>query len=330
VPSGSVICQLQACELSNQAETASNIDVHSPETDSVLDQIDFNDSSLTDDQMATVKQFLAGWTDVFSHSDTDIGFTSIVKHKINLTDSNPFKQRHRKIPPAMYQEVQQHLHELLDAGVIYHSHSPWASNVVLIRKKDKSLRLCVDYRQLNKRTIKDAYALPRISDILDNLGGGKYFTVLDMKSGYHQIELEEADKAKTAFTVGPLGFYEYHRLPFGLSNAPATYQRMMEEVLYGLSPEICQIYLDDIILVSNTVEDHLERLSKVLSRFRECNLKLSPKKCAFFKDSVKYVGHIVSSNGVQTDPDKLSKVVDWPTPNNLDDLRQFLGFCWIL
>ena len=255
-----------------------------------------------------------------------IGLTGIVKHKINLQDENPFKQRHRNIPPSMFMEVKQHIQELLDAGIIKKSHSPWASNIVLVRKKDQSLRLCIDYRQLNKRTVKDAYALPRISDILDQLGDSKYFTVLDMKSGYHQIELDEQHKERTAFTVGPLGFYQYDRLPFGLCNAPATYQRMMEQVLDDLNNTVCYIYLDDVIIVGNSFEQHLDRIQQVLQRFRNHNLKLSPKKCAFFRDQVKYVGHIVSADGVRTDPEKISKIVDWPTPSNIDEVRSFLGF----
>jgi len=144
----------------------------------------------------------------------------------------------------------------LDAGIIQKSQSPWASNIVLVRKKDLSLRLCVDFRQLNKRTVKDAYALPRIEDLLEGLGGNKYYTVLDMKSGYHQVELEDQHKAYTAFTVGPLGFYEFTRLPFGLSNAPATYQRLMEscldDLVYG-EEKVCHIYLDDVIIASKSL-----------------------------------------------------------------------------
>jgi hypothetical protein len=226
----------------------------------------------------------------------------------------------------MYNEVKQHIQELLDAGVIRKSHSPWASNIVLVRKKDQSLRLCVDFRQLNKRTIRDAYALPRIDDLLDSLGGSKYYSVLDMKSGYHQVDIEPSHKPRTAFTVGPLGFYEYNRLPFGLSNAPATYQRMMEEILYDLNHKVCQIYLDDVIITGNTFEEHLERLEQVLDRFRECGMKLSPRKCHLFKERVRYVGHIVSSNGIETDPDKIEKVTNWPVPTNVAELRTFLGF----
>ena len=322
----SVICQLQACDLDMDMESMRQELPGRYNSDTLNENIDLTESVLTEDQVTRVRQFLGEWSDVFSANDLDIGFTSVVKHKINLTDDQPFKQRHRKIPASMYNEVKQHLQELLDAGVIRKSHSPWASNIVLVRKKDKSLRLCVDYRQLNKRTIRDAYALPRINDLLDSLGGAKYFSVLDMKSGYHQVGIEPSHKPRTAFTVGPLGFYEYNRLPFGLSNAPATYQRMMEEVLYDLNHKVCQIYLDDVIITGNTFEEHLERLEQVLSRFRECGMKLSPKKCHLFKDRVRYVGHIVSSNGIETDPDKTEKVSNWPEPTNVAELRTFLGF----
>ena len=126
-----------------------------------------------------------------------------------------------------------------DAGVIRKSFSPWASNIVIVRKKDGSLRMCIDYRQLNRRTIKDSFALPRIEEILESLGGNRYFSVLDLKSGYHQVEIDENDKQYTAFTVGPLGFYEYNRLPFGLTNSPATFQRVMIECLGDLNNNIC-------------------------------------------------------------------------------------------
>jgi len=249
-----------------------------------------------------------------------------VRHRIDLTDDTPFKQKHRRIPPAMIDEVRGHLQQLLASGIIRKSYSPWASNVVLARKKDNSLRMCVDYRQLNQRTIKDSYALPRIEEILDSLSGAKYFTVLDMKSGYHQVEIEETHKQRTAFTVGPLGFYEFNRLPFGLANAPATYQRLMEECLGDLHLKMCFIYLDDLIIFSSTYEEHMERLEKVFGKLRECGLKLSPKKCSFLQKRVKFVGHIVSEDGIETDPEKIEKVVHWPTPTTPNLVRQFLGF----
>ena len=164
--------------------------------------------------------------------------------------------------------------------------------------------MCVDYRQLNNRTWKDSYALPRIEEVLDTLSGSKYYTVLDMTSEYHQVEVLEEHKCQTAFTIGPLGFWEFYRLPFGLNSAPATYQRLMEQSLGDLNMKICAMYLDDLIIFSNTMEDHLEQLDKVLQRLKDCNMKLNPKKCKFLQTKVKYVGHIVSENGLEADPEK--------------------------
>ena len=164
---------------------------------------------------------------VFSKNPNDIGKTDIVKHRIVLEDDKPFKQPYRRVPPAMYEEVRQHVKEMLDSGVIRESDSPYSSNVVLVRKKDGSLRFCIDYRLLNSKTRKDAYMLPRFDDIIDTIGGAKYFSKLDLRSGYWQVEVEEQDKAKTAFTVGNIGFFECNRMSFGLTNAPATFQNWL-------------------------------------------------------------------------------------------------------
>ena len=231
-----------------------------------------------------------------------------------------------EFPPQMIDEVRSHLDQRLSAGIIRKSFSPFASNIVTVRKKSGKLRICVDFRFLNKRTIKDSYALPRIDDILDTLSGSKFFSVLDMKSGFHQVEIEERHTQRTAFTVGPLGFYEYNRLPMGLCNSPATYQRLMEECLGDLNMKICIIYLDDIIIFAKTFEEHMERLEMVLQRLRECRLKLAAEKCEFLKKKVKYVGYIVSEDGISTDQDKVEKILDWPRPTNPDEVRQFIGF----
>ena len=155
------------------------------------------------------------------------------------------------------------------------------------------------------KTKKDAYALPRFEEILDSLSGNKYFSILDMKSGYHQIELYEPHKEWTAFTVGPLWFFEFNRLLAGLVNAPATYQRLMEDCFQGLHLNICYIYLDDLVVFSKTFEEHLDRLEKIFQRLREVNLKLAPKKCELFKSKVKYVENIISENGIEQDPEKI-------------------------
>lgn len=216
----------------------------------------------------------------------------------------------------MIDEIRAHLEQLAASGIIRPSHSPWASNVVLVRKQDGKLRMCIGYRQLKKRTIRNSYALPRIEEIVDTSSGSAFFTVLDMKSGYHQAEVLEEHKCRTAFTVGPLGFWESNRLLFGLNNAPATYQRLMEQCLGDLNMKIYCIYLDDHSIFSSSLVEHLERLDRVLKRLKECNLKLNPKKCKFLQGKVKYVGHIVSENGVEADPEKIDKIVFWPTPKN--------------
>ena len=172
--------------------------------------------------------------------------------------------------------------------------------------------------------------MTRIEELLDSLSGSKFFSVLDMKSGYYQVEIEESHKERTAFTVGPLGFYECNRLPFGLSNAPATYQRLMEECLKDLHLKTCLICLDDLIIFSNTFDEHLQWLKLVLQRLRECGLKLAPKKCKFFYRKEAYVGHVASEHGVETDPSKTEKIKNWPTPSTPEDCPTISRFCRLL
>ena len=322
IPPRSILCELQPVSV-DMTYQMSTLDDHS---ETIFDKITVETEGLSESEIADITHLLNKHTDIFSTGETDIGHCTFVKHMINLTDDTPFKQRHRRIPPAMIDEVRSHIEQLAASGIIRPSHSPWASNVVLVRKKDGSIRMCVDYRQLNNRTIRDSYALPRIEEILDTLSGSKYFTVLDMKSGYHQVEVLEQHKCRTAFTVGPLGFWEFNRLPFGLNNAPATYQRLMEQCLGDYNMKICAIYLDDLIIFSSSLEEHLKRLDLVLSRLKECNLKLNPKKCLFFQTKVKYVGHIVSENGVEADPEKIDKIINWPKPKNGEEVRQFTSF----
>jgi len=315
-----LLCELQPVKVQRL------LPMETEEEKQVIKQVEIEREGLSKEELDLGVRIIRKFADIFSKGDEDLGHSTAIQHRIDMENDFPFKQRHRRIPPAMYDEVHSHLQQLLSAGVIRQSHSPWASNVVLVRKPDGKLRMCVDYRQLNNRTLKDSYALPRVEELLDCLGGMKYFSVLDMKSGYHQVELFEQHKQRTAFTVGPLGFYEYNRMPFGLCNAPATYQRLMEECLKGLHLKICLIYLDDLIIFSKTYEEHLERLELVFQRLRECGLKLSPKKCKFFKHRVKYVGYIVSEQGIEADPEKISKIRDWPTPTSPEEIRKFLGF----
>ena len=263
---------------------------------------------------------------VFSKDDMDMGRTNLVKHHIKLTDPVPFKEAYRRIPPQMYDEVKAHIQEMLDLGAIRPSNSPWASAIVLVRKKDGRLRFCIDLRKLNNRTVKDAYSLPRIESILDSLGGAQIFSTLDLKAGYWQVEMAEECKAYTAFTCGPLGFYECDTMPFGATNAPATFQRLMHDCLGELNMNWCIVYLDDIIIFSDTKEEHLKRLEAVFQKLCAAGLKLKPSKCFFFKEEIEYLGHVVSGKGISTNPKKIEAVSKWPTPGTVYDVRSFLGF----
>ena len=272
------------------------------------------------------KDMLKRNAQVFSKDDMDMGRTKLVKHHIKLTDPAPFKEAYRRIPPQMYDEVKAHIQEMLDLGAIRPSNSPWASAIVLVRKKDGRLRFCIDLRRLNNRTVKDAYSLPRIESILDLLGGAQIFTTLDLKAGYWQVEMAEECKAYTAFTCGPLGFYECDTMPFGATNAPATFQRLMHDCLGDLNMNWCIVYLDDIIIFSDTKEEHIKRLEAVFQKLMAAGLKLKPTKCFFFRDEIEYLGHVVSGKGISTNPKKIEAVTKWPTPKTVYDVRSFLGF----
>ncbi|XP_051953222.1 retrovirus-related Pol polyprotein from transposon opus [Xyrauchen texanus] len=263
--------------------------------------------------------------EVFSLHDLDYGSTEKVKHQIKLNDNTPFKHRARPIHPQDVDAVRKHLQELLEAGVIRESESPFASPIVVVRKKDGTVRLCIDFRKLNSQTIKDAYALPNLEEVFSTLTGSNWFSVLDLKSGFYQIGMEETDKCKTAF-VCPLGFWEFNRMPQGITNAPSTFQRLMERCMGDLNRKQVLVFIDDLIVFSKTLEEHESRLLQVLNRLKEYGLKLSPEKCRFFQTSVRYLGHIVSRDGVETDPAKVEALKTWPKPTNLKELRSFLGF----
>ena len=193
-------------------------------------------------------ELICEFTCIFYQDDLDLGKTSIVKHSIKVIDSVPFKKWYRSIPSGMYEEVKVHIQEMLDVGAIRPSNSPWASAVVLVQKKDGKLQFCIDLWKLNARTIKDAYCLPRIDETLDCLNGAKWFSSWDLKSGYWHVEMEGDSKAFTAFTVRPLGIYKCKCIPFGLTNAPTTFQQLMQSCLGNLHLHYCIIYLDDVIV----------------------------------------------------------------------------------
>ena len=296
-----------------------------PEAKEVLWKMVENSGEVLDShQQQELYTFLLGFTDVFAFTNAELGRTDKLQHAITTETKHPIRSPARRMPVVHKEEVQQLIQDMLARNVIQPSTSPWSSPVVIVRKKDGSARFCVDYRRLNSVTRKDAYPLPRIDDTLDTLSGSQWFSTLDLLSGYWQVEVAEEDREKTAFATQS-GLFEFKVMPFGLCNAPATFQRLMDLVLAGVQWSHCLVYLDDIIVVGRGFHDHLQNLSVVLQRLKEANLRLKPAKCSFCKTQVSYLGHIVSRQGVTTDVDKTSKVSNWSTPTTISEVQKFLG-----
>ena len=273
-----------------------------------------------------LKRLLHQYSTVFSDSEYDLGKTGIAQHSIDTGENRPIKQALRRSPFSQLQLIDDQVQDMLKHNIIEPSLSPWASNVVIVKKKDGSSRFCVDYRKLNDLTRKDAYPLPRIETCLDALGGAKYFSTFDLRSGYHHVEMAPEDADKTSF-VTRQGTYRFTVLPFGLCNAGSTFQRVMDVALSGLNMSILLVYLDDIIVFSENVSDHLTRLQQLFDRLHDANLRLKPSKCCLLRTKVSFLGHIVSDMGIATDPEKIEMVKDWPAPKNLTELRSFVELC---
>ena len=269
---------------------------------------------------------LREYRDVFSTSEGDLGRTSICAHRIDTGDAAPVRQPLRRQPFAYQATIDERMDQMIADGVIEPAVSEWAANVVLARKKDGTMRFCIDYRHLNECTKKDSYPLPRVDECLDALSGASWFSTLDLRSGYHQVAMDMKDADKTAF-VTRRGIFRWRVMPFGLCNAPATFQRLMDIALSGLNFETCLVYLDDVIIFGNDLDQHLDRLKQVLQRLREAHLKLKPTKCQLLRRTVSFLGHVMTPDGVAVDPSKVEDVTAWPVPERLTDVRAFLGLC---
>ena len=285
-------------------------------------------AGLDDDERAAFAVLLCEYADVFAKHKTDLGRTSWVKHHIDTGDAKPFKHRPYRLPQMKYDEMKKQVLTLAEKGIIRPSTSNWASNVLLVKKKDNTWRMCIDYRELNRKTQNvDPYLMPRIDDTLDQLGKAKYFCTLDLISGYHQVELTEESKPKTAFTTPRMNpsQWEYNCMPFGVQGGPATFQRLMDKLLCGLDYRVALAYLDDIIIYGASHMECIQRLAIVFQRLRSAGLKLKPSKCSLFESETLYLGHIVSAQGVKCDPAKVSAVAEWRPPTNYKQVQVFLG-----
>jgi transposase InsO family protein len=253
------------------------------------------------------------------------GRTDLVRHSVDTGDSRPIRGAPFRLSPAERTKIREDVADMLEGGVIQPSRSAWGASVVLAKKKDGTLRFCVDYRKLNAATVRDVYPLPRIDDTLDKLGGARYFSALDLTSGYWQVEMEQEDKAKTAF-ITPDGLYEFNVMPFGLCNAPATFQRLMDSVLAPLGFEYVLVYLDDVMVFSRSFEDHLRHLRAVLTCVRDANLSVKLKKCNFAQLETVYLGHMISAEGVRPEAKKVEAIEALVPPTTVKGVRSFLGF----
>ncbi|CAK1593412.1 unnamed protein product [Parnassius mnemosyne] len=260
----------------------------------------------------------------FAFTTSELGKTSIVEMRIKLNDAAPVTYRPYRLSLSEREKVNSIINELLTNEIIRESDSEYASPIILVSKKNGDLRLCVDYRALNRKTIKDKYPMPLIEDQIDNLQGQRYFTTLDLTQGYHQIPMSEDSKHLTAF-VTPDGHFEYNRMPFGLTNALAVFQRMIHKLLNKHKIPGVMAYMDDIVIGAKTITEGIEKLHQVLNILREANLTLNLKKCHFFKTTIDYLGFEVSENGIRPGTRKTEAVLSFPTPRNPHEIRQFIG-----
>ena len=291
--------------------------------DLLLEKLDLSGLEVwPEEQAEKAHSLLKEYHDIFSLEKCDMGHTNATKHKIVLKDPDtlPFKEHFRRIPPPQLDEVREHLKLMLDAGVIWPSNSPWCNAVELVRKKDGSLRFCIDFRKL-----KDSHPLPHICETLESLTGAAHYSTFDMNSGFWQVPMDEESKQYTAFTLGSMGLYKCESMPSRLCNALPTFQRLMQNCLGELNLTYCLIYLDYVIVFSDTPEEHLWRMRVVFDRLREHGLKLKPSKCEVFKSEINYLAHHVSQKGVLPSKKNLESIAQCPPPDMYTKVKSFVG-----
>lgn len=276
---------------------------------------------LSDYQQATLDTLIYSMKQTIG---SGLGRTHIIKHEIDTEGGKPIHQKQYNFSPVIRREIERELDEMLAKDVVEPSHSPWCSPVLIVKKPNGENRLCLDSRQLNKVTKRDTYPLPRVSNILDNLKNAKFLSTIDLKSAFWQISLDEASKEKTAFAVPGRGLFHFKVMPFGLVNASQTQQRLMDILFHALEGRVWA-YLDDIVICSASFEEHLETLGKVMHILKEANLTINVDKCKFARPSLKFLGYIVDKDGLRTDPDKVSAILNFPRPRNITELKRFIG-----
>lgn len=282
-----------------------------------------------DEEREKIYRLCLDYKDIFYCDQIPLTFTNQVKHHIRTKNEDPIYIKPYRQAPFLQNEIGRQVEQLLKDNIIQESHSPWSAPVHLVPKKmdasgEVKYRMVVDYRRLNDITVDDKYPLPNITDLFDKLGKCSYFSTLDLASGYHQIEVEKKDRQKTAFSTQN-GHFEFLRMPFGLKTAPATFQRTMDNVLRGLQGLHCMVYLDDIIIYSNSLNEHLEKLRTIFDRLRATNLKIQLDKSEFLRKEVLYLGHTITKDGLKPNNDKIDAVLKYPLPKTTTEIKSFLG-----
>lgn len=281
------------------------------------------------EERANLESLCAQYADVFYIEGEPLTFTNQIKHSIRTTDEVPVYTKTYRYPFIHRQEVQEQISKMLDQGIIRPSQSAWSSPIWVVPKKADASgkvkwRIVVDFRKVNEKTVDDKYPIPNINDVLDKLGNCHYFTTLDLASGFYQVEMSPEDIQKTAFNVEH-GHFEFLRMPMGLKNSPSTFQRVMDNVLRDLQNVVCLVYLDDIIVFSVSLQEHIVNLEKVFNRLRESNFKIQMDKSEFLKLETAYLGHIISKDGIKPNPDKITAIQRFPLPKTATEIKRFLG-----
>ena len=286
-----------------------------------------NTDGLNIEEKACIEELIRQYKHIFYVEGQPLSFTHCVKHKLNLKDKTPVYVKMYRQPIETKKEIKKQVQNLLDQDIIQNSISPWSCPVNIVTRtingKTKK-RMVLDYRRLNDQLIEDKYPIPNITDILEKLGRCHYFSSIDLANGYHQVEMDPEDIEKTAFSTEQ-GHFEFKRMPFGLKNAPATFQRLMDNILRGLQEDTCMTYLDDIIVYSVSLKEHLQKLKKVFDRLAQANFKIKLEKCDFLKKELKYLGHVISEDGVKPNPEKIEAITKFPIPTTTKEIKSFLG-----
>lgn len=314
----------------------SNFELHSfNNNQKSLERVDkllelINVSHLNNEERNSIQKICAKYSDVFLLNGDPLTVTNIMKETITLKNNvQPTYKKPYRVPHSQKDEINKLVNKMLKDGIIEETRSSWSSPLLIVPKKgnidgDKA-RIVFDYRGLNEKIEDDKFPLPNITEILDSLGGAKYFSHLDLSQAYHQVELEPSCRKYTAFTT-PSGFqFQMTRLPQGLKTSANCFSRVMTLAMSGLNFNSCFVYLDDLIVFGNSLQNHNQNLVKILNRLRQVNLKLNPSKCTFMKKDILYLGHVISSNGISPDINKVSVVQNFPTPQNADECKRFVA-----